>query len=249
MSNTALLSIIENKHLSSCELLKEIERRPVVFLGNPSIFNLSVFLTGYVSACVNHEKIMVENEDFWFGFRKWIENRYRKFCDADIKSIEFMMFIIAGGDEYMAFNEYFNNFHQYLQDVDSNGYYVEKIENRHLNTPLKPALMKRNHMDIYELLKEIEKRPSLFLSTPSIFRLSAYLHGYFTAYSNYGIISQDREIFSEFTEWISSKYSKLKIADIYRWEQVIFIVSCGDEYEALKDFFKFFQIYLQGRDA
>ncbi|WP_446812265.1 hypothetical protein ACH50O_23040 (plasmid) [Methylomonas sp. 2BW1-5-20] len=228
--------------MSSYALLKEIEKRPVLFLGNPSIFNLSAFLNGYTNACVNHEKRMQKDEEFWNQFLKWIESRYCNFFDAEIKQLEVIMFITAGGDEHQALQGYFNNFENFLQECGS---FLEKEENWQLTTTPNLSLMKRNNMDICEVFNEIQKRPALFLSTPSIFRLNAYLQGYFTACSNYGIAHQDRKVFGEFIEWLSNKYRKLKIADVYRWEQIMFIVSCHDEYEALKNFFVLFKAFIE----
>jgi len=100
-------------------------------------------------------------------------------------------------------------------------------------------------MDIFELLKEIEKRPSLFLFSPSIFSLYAFLEGYFCACYTQGLNIEYENVFSEFQDWLAIKYSKLRDAGIVRSMDIILAASCFDEHQALKEFFIFFDQFLQ----
>jgi hypothetical protein len=96
-------------------------------------------------------------------------------------------------------------------------------------------------MNIKEVLKEIEKRPALYLGSPSILRLSSFLDGYYFACNNYGVTTQDEGVWQEFQDWISKKFN---ISDNQRWMQIILMASCCDEYQALKEFFRLFEDFL-----
>ncbi len=89
----------------------------------------------------------------------------------------------------------------------------------------------------YQLISNIEKRPSMYLGKPSISNLRSFLSGYIFARRELSLspTSEEKE-FSEFQIWIKSKY---KIPSDQSWDKII-LFFCEDENRALLEFFKLF---------
>jgi hypothetical protein len=92
-------------------------------------------------------------------------------------------------------------------------------------------------IDLYELIRNIEKRPAMYLGQPSITHLQSFLAGYFLARQQLDIPETEQEHhFSEFQVWIQQKFN---IGSSQSWDKVILFFS-QDEQTALKQFFILF---------
>ncbi|MDX2231980.1 MAG: hypothetical protein NW220_20260 [Leptolyngbyaceae cyanobacterium bins.349] len=90
----------------------------------------------------------------------------------------------------------------------------------------------------YQLISNIEKRPSMYLGKPSISNLRSFLAGYIFARRELNQPQTEEEKdFSEFQTWIKSKY---KIPSDQSWDKTI-LFYCEDENRALLEFFKLFR--------
>jgi hypothetical protein len=84
----------------------------------------------------------------------------------------------------------------------------------------------------------------MYLGKPSISNLRSFLSGYIFARRELGLdpTSEEKE-FSEFQNWIKSKY---KIPSDQSWDRII-LFFCEDENRALLEFFKLFHEFLSSR--
>ena len=93
-------------------------------------------------------------------------------------------------------------------------------------------------VEIFELLENIKKRPSLYLNGESINQLKAFLDGYyFCKHSFERSNSPQDQMWFRFQQWIEKKYS---IKTSQSWAQILLFFST-DEYEALKNFWVLFE--------
>ncbi|MUG93439.1 hypothetical protein F7734_13765 [Scytonema sp. UIC 10036] len=95
-------------------------------------------------------------------------------------------------------------------------------------------------LDLYDLIRNIQKRPAMYLGQPSISHLRTFLAGYFFARHQLGQPETDQEKhFSNFQTWIQQKY---QIPSSQSWDKIILFFS-PDEYKALEQFFQLFDEY------
>ncbi|MDX2243914.1 MAG: hypothetical protein NW224_24825 [Leptolyngbyaceae cyanobacterium bins.302] len=90
---------------------------------------------------------------------------------------------------------------------------------------------------LYQLISNIERRPSMYLGKPYISNLRSFLAGYIFARRelNQPQTVEEKE-FSDFQTWIKSKY---RISSDQSWDRII-LFFCEDESRALLEFFKLF---------
>jgi hypothetical protein len=95
--------------------------------------------------------------------------------------------------------------------------------------------------DWYDLLQEIHKRPTLYLSRRSIFDLESFYFGYSTTRRllNLPLTAQEKE-FNEFSKWVQKEYS-IEIAR--SWSMLILLLSV-DEKDAFEKFFEIFELFI-----
>ena len=95
-------------------------------------------------------------------------------------------------------------------------------------------------LDLYDLIRNIQKRPAMYLGQPSISHLRTFLAGYFFARHQLETPETDQEKhFSNFQTWIQQKF---KITSSQSWDKIILFFS-QDEYRALEQFFELFDEY------
>jgi len=95
-------------------------------------------------------------------------------------------------------------------------------------------------LDLYDLIRNIQKRPAMYLGQPSISHLRTFLAGYFFARHQLEQPETDQEKhFSNFQTWIQQKF---KITSSQSWDKIILFFS-QDEYRALEQFFELFDEY------
>ncbi len=97
-------------------------------------------------------------------------------------------------------------------------------------------------VDLYDLIRNIQKRPAMYLGRPSISNLRTFLAGYCFARRQMGIpqTAQEQQ-FSEFQAWIQDKFN---LPSHQTWDQIILFFS-QDEQAALNQFFKLFSEFTQ----
>lgn len=96
--------------------------------------------------------------------------------------------------------------------------------------------------NLYQLLQNIEKRPSMYLGKAAISNLRSYLSGYLVAKRELGIIPTEFELeLNQFSDWIKQKFH---IDSEQSWDKIILFYS-EDEKVALKRFFELFNEFLQ----
>jgi hypothetical protein len=89
-----------------------------------------------------------------------------------------------------------------------------------------------------ELLPEIKKRPTLYLSRYSIFDFQSFYYGYDLAKNQLGIAKTDADVeFEEFLSWVRTRYN---IETTQSWASLILFHSI-DERDALDRLFKLWE--------
>jgi hypothetical protein len=97
-------------------------------------------------------------------------------------------------------------------------------------------------IEFYDLIRNIEKRPAMYLGQPSISHLSSFLAGYHFARHQLGIPeTQQEQHFAIFQEWVQQRF---KINSSQSWEKIILFFS-QDEHHALTQFFILFNEFSQ----
>jgi hypothetical protein len=92
--------------------------------------------------------------------------------------------------------------------------------------------------NIYDLLKNIKKRPSAYLYNPSITHLHTLLAGYDLAKMEQNIPPTEQDFeFDKFQQWIQKKYD---ILSTLSWATII-LENSQDEKDALNKFFELFE--------
>jgi hypothetical protein len=99
-------------------------------------------------------------------------------------------------------------------------------------------------VEIFELLNNIKKRPSLYLGGNSINHLKAFLDGYYFCKHSFELSnSLQDQLWFTFQQWIEKKYS---IKTSQSWAQIILFFST-DECEALKKFFELWEEFMNNQ--
>jgi hypothetical protein len=95
---------------------------------------------------------------------------------------------------------------------------------------------------LYQVLRELQVRPGMFLGQCSITRLRSFLDGYRSARADLGLqeTAQENE-FSRFQAWVQEKY---QVTSSHGWDSII-LLNSADEPEALQLFFTLFQQFQQ----
>lgn len=93
-------------------------------------------------------------------------------------------------------------------------------------------------LDLYDLIRNIQKRPAIYLGQPSIDHLKTFLAGYFFARHQLGQPeSLQEQHFTDFQSWIQRRF---KIESSQLWDKIILFFS-QDEQKALTQFFELFE--------
>jgi hypothetical protein len=89
-------------------------------------------------------------------------------------------------------------------------------------------------MELYDLIRNIEKRPAMYLGQPSVTHLAVFLSGYSFARRQLNIAQSEQEKqFSEFQDWIQQKFN---VNASQSWDKIILFFA-QDEQSALAQFF------------
>jgi hypothetical protein len=92
-------------------------------------------------------------------------------------------------------------------------------------------------LDLYDLIRNIQKRPAMYLGQPSISHLRTFLAGYFFARHQLEQPETEQEKqFSSFQDWVQQRF---KVTSSQSWDKIILFFS-QDEQKALELFFKLF---------
>jgi hypothetical protein len=106
----------------------------------------------------------------------------------------------------------------------------------------KPARLTEHSEYLYQILREIEARPGMFLGQCSITRLRSFLDGYRSARADLGLpITEQERAFAGFQAWLQLKF---QVTSSHGWDSIISLQS-SDEQAALRLFFQLLQQFQQ----
>ncbi len=98
--------------------------------------------------------------------------------------------------------------------------------------------------DYYDLLKQVQKKPGLYIGNSSISNLYMFLTGYHFARCQLSIpLSVQEREFQEFQPWLQEKFG---ITTSQSWSQLI-LFHAVDERDAFDRFFELFEEFLHCR--
>lgn len=101
-------------------------------------------------------------------------------------------------------------------------------------------------VDLYALIRNIQKRPAMYLGRASISNLRTFLAGYCFARRQLGVPQTFQEQhFSEFQAWVQQRFN---LTSNQTWDQIILFFS-QDESSALEKFFILFDEFTQTEDS
>ena len=97
-------------------------------------------------------------------------------------------------------------------------------------------------LDLYDLIRNIQKRPAMYLGQADLTHLGAFLAGYFFARRQSGIAeTQQEQEFAEFQNWVEKKFN---VSYSQPWEKIIRFFS-PDETTSLQQFFILFHEFAE----
>lgn len=97
-------------------------------------------------------------------------------------------------------------------------------------------------MDIFSLIKDIQKQPALYLGHSSLNRLAGFVEGYLCAQGNI----MEKTFFQNFQSWTQSYYHLDHLEKKYHWSDVIGFF-CLDDRNAFERFYSLLEKYSQDR--
>ena len=97
--------------------------------------------------------------------------------------------------------------------------------------------------DLISLLQEMRGRLGMYIGTPSLTRLAAFLRGYEQALQTHGI-SAANEFLPDFRDWIHKRFGSSQRS----WEETI-VLHSADEAEAMKRFWELLDEYLEDHEV
>lgn len=92
---------------------------------------------------------------------------------------------------------------------------------------------------VEEIVDLIRERTAMYIGRESIFCLNAFLLGFFMEKRDHA----DLSLLAEFQDWVQAKY---RIKSTQSWASIIHFFS-SNEVDALYNFFKDFDEFLEGR--
>ncbi|AFZ28096.1 hypothetical protein Cylst_6128 [Cylindrospermum stagnale PCC 7417] len=203
--------------------LHQIKENPNHYLGKPSITCLDAFLHGYLLARNYMGLELLDIEIIWF--QKWIPEK------LELKTSHSWAAVILyySGNERSAFYKFFDLFAEFQAE--------KRLEIADYNYSHNPIWDE----DFYDFLKRLRQRPAMYLGTSSITRLYMLLKGYDYARREAGVtLTAQEQDFLQFQEWVQARFD---IHSPQSWDKIILFHSI-DEQEALKDFFKLLDEFL-----
>ena len=97
-------------------------------------------------------------------------------------------------------------------------------------------------VDLHDIIRNVQKRPAVYLGGTSIFNLRTFLAGYCFARRQLGIPqTRQGQQFSEFQTWIQHKFN---LPADRTWDRII-LSSSPEEHTALDQFVKLFDEFTQ----
>ncbi|MBE9019411.1 hypothetical protein C7Y66_10635 [Chroococcidiopsis sp. CCALA 051] len=96
-------------------------------------------------------------------------------------------------------------------------------------------------IDLYDLIRNIQKRPAMYLGQASVSNLRTFLAGYCFARRQLGIPQTSQEQrFAEFPIWIQQKFN---LTSNQTWDRIVMFFS-QDDRAALEQFFQLFDEFV-----
>ncbi len=108
------------------DLIHNIEQRPAMYLGHPSITHLQSFLAGYFLARQQLGIPETEQEQQFSDFQPWIQQRFKISSGQSWDKI----ILFFSQDEHTALQQFFTLFHEFCSAIPS-----------HSDRPLQSSLL------------------------------------------------------------------------------------------------------------
>lgn len=226
------------------QLLVEIKSQPRLFLGRrPTLEKLHAFLCGYEVRMAQTFPVLPSS--CLEGFDRYIEKIYSL---NTTHSWSMLIDFFSESDEE-AFDRFFTHIEEYKllpstekeKLLDDFSFFIPSstpTKNSDVVIRLSGQEEPKPNCNPYEHLKEIKKRPGLYLGATSLTRLYAYLCGY--CYPNRQEASRFQTDFSGFQAYIASRY---KLTDDHTWAEILCFFSVSEE-EAFHLFYKEWEAFL-----
>lgn len=99
----------------------------------------------------------------------------------------------------------------------------------------------KNRMDLYELFRQIRRRPAMYLGTCSILRLRDFLSGCHYMMMRFEIQDDTKPDFQGFHDWVAQKFGWRE--STAGWANIILAETDNDEAKALDRFWELVEEY------
>lgn len=191
-------------------LLKLVRQEPLTFLPRISLAAWMLFRAGYQSRMQEELGSFHWGFDRW-GFHRWLSDKFQvqdtsPIADTSIVSSFFV-------SEERAFYEYFDLLDDYLSSDDA--------------SPAQVSSSNHPSVSFAELVKEIRRRPGMYIGGPTFLGCCAFLMGDARAYSDLELQpDRERKLFQEFQEWV--ELTKNRSARFRHWYKIVEFWSFGD---------------------
>lgn len=106
--NISSINVIDFNSMNLCEIIFEIEKRPLMLLPEKHIKYLGTFINGYI-----YGSRSPEDSEIFVKFDRYIEKKYKiNTTHGWVRNIDHM-----SSDPHTAFENFFNEFREYLESM------------------------------------------------------------------------------------------------------------------------------------
>jgi hypothetical protein len=161
-------------------------------------------------------RTLMEVGDFDWGFdrwdfHRWLSDRFQVHGASPIADTSIVSSFFVS--EERAFFEYFDLLDEFLLSRDA--------------SPAQVSSSSYPSISFAELVREIRRRPAMYIGCPTFLGCCASLMGDTRAYSDLGLHpDRGRELFQEFQEWV--ELTKNRSAQFRHWYKIVEFWSIGD---------------------
>src|SRR5215469_797944 len=177
----------------AAEILWAIKRKPEDYLPEKSIWDLKHFLSAYYTRLLN-EGLASELNSVFKRFEVWLGHHFEILVQSN--SVYEIADSYSNGPED-ALRNFYALFEQFQVD-SAIPRIVSGAETESLSTKLRSP-----KVDLAELLREIRKRPHLYIGYPHLAGVHAYLTGHQRAGSDLRLPqTRDEGVYEDFKRWV-----------------------------------------------
>ncbi|MBD2777194.1 hypothetical protein [Iningainema tapete] len=216
------------------QILQKIKDEPEIYIEQPSLSILRMFLVGYEFAQSELDIDTTDLElDFHENFHSWIEKKHNLRTSNSWANI-IMPYTINEREGFQSFFKLLDEFLQRDKELEKK-LEAEKVKQT-IEINKTQEIPQNLGVRLYEVLEKIKPRPGMYIGSASLTALYWFLRGYECARRELGIeaTAAEKEFHSKFQPWLQKRFN---LQTDNSWAKIILLFSVNEK-EALNSFYK-----------